>query len=121
LDGDGARRGVTSLRAEMRHREEVLARAGAREIGDPALRLARLVIVVDEFAALLAEHPELGDVFIDIAARGRALGMHLVLGTQRAAGVVREALAANCPLRLSLRVADAADSRAVVGVADAAE
>lgn len=119
LDEEGARRGVQSLRAELRRRERALALAGAREIGET--ELARLVIVVDEFAALLAEHPDLADVFTDIAARGRALGMHLILGTQRAAGVIRDSLAANCPLRISLRVADPADSRAVVGSAEAAE
>ena len=62
------------------------------------------MVVVDEFAALLGEHPELHAVFADVAARGRALGMHLVLGTQRPSGVVRESLLANCPLRISLRV-----------------
>lgn len=113
LDEDGARRGVTSLTAELRHREAVLAEAGVRDVRDVAL--PRLVIVVDEFAALLAEHPDLGAVFTDVAARGRALGMHLILGTQRAAGVVRDGLAANCPLRISLRVADAADSRFMIG------
>ena len=86
--------------------------AGARDILDPRVELPRLVIVVDEFAALLGEHPELHAVFTDVAARGRALGMHLVLGTQRPAGVVRESLLANCPLRISLRVTDPADSRA---------
>lgn len=113
LDEDGARRGVSSLTAELRRREGVLAAAGARDVRDVAM--PRLVIVVDEFAALLAEHPDLGAVFTDVAARGRALGMHLILGTQRAAGVVRDALAANCPLRISLRVGDAADSRLVIG------
>ncbi|MEU1972363.1 FtsK/SpoIIIE domain-containing protein [Microbacterium sp. NPDC019599] len=120
LDGAGARRAIESLRAEVRWREGELARHGARDILDPRVDLPRLVVVVDEFAALLADHPELHAVFTDIAARGRALGMHLVLGTQRVAGVVRDALLANCPLRISLRVADAADSRAVVGTDDAA-
>jgi len=118
LDGAGAVRGVTSLTAELRRREEVLARAGVRDIREA--EMPRLVIVIDEFAALLQEHPELAAVFTDIAARGRALGMHLILGTQRATGVVRDALAANCPLRVSLRVGDAADSRAVIGTDDAA-
>lgn len=113
LDEDGARRGVSSLTAELRRREGVLAAAGVRDIRDVAM--PRLIIVVDEFAALLAEHPDLGAVFTDVAARGRALGMHLVLGTQRAAGVVRDALASNCPLRISLRVGDAADSRLMIG------
>jgi len=114
LDAAGARRGVGSLSAELRRREAALAAAGARDVtGSPSL--ARLVIVVDEFAALVQEHPDLAQIFTDIAARGRALGMHLVLGTQRAGGVIRDALAANCPLRLSLRVAEAADSRLVIG------
>ncbi|MFK3679490.1 FtsK/SpoIIIE domain-containing protein [Microbacterium sp. NPDC090218] len=119
LDEDGARRGVSSLTAELRRREGVLAAAGARDVSE--VRMPRLVIVVDEFAALLAEHPDLGAVFTDVAARGRALGMHLILGTQRAAGVVRDALAANCPLRISLRVGDAADSRAMIGTDAASE
>jgi S-DNA-T family DNA segregation ATPase FtsK/SpoIIIE len=119
LDQEGARRGVSSLTAEIRRRESVLAAAGARDISETSL--PRLVIVIDEFAALLQEHPDLGQVFTDVAARGRALGMHLILGTQRASGVVRDALAANCPLRVSLRVADPADSRLVIGTAEAAE
>src|SRR5690606_6077553 len=121
LDEEGARRGVQSLTAELRRRESVLQEMGARSIAESAGRLARLVIVVDEFAALLQEHPDLGAVFTDVAARGRALGMHLILGTQRAAGVIRDALAANCPLRMSLRVSDPADSRLVIGSEAAAE
>lgn len=120
LDEAGARRAVESLRAELRRREAALAAAGVRDIRDERGDLARLVIVVDEFAALLGMHPDLHAVFTDVAARGRALGMHLILGTQRASGVVRDALLANCPLRVSLRVTDAADSRAVVGTDAAA-
>lgn len=120
LDGVGARRAIESLRAEVRWREGVIAGAGARDILDPRVELPRLVVVVDEFAALLGDHPELGAVFADVAARGRALGIHLILGTQRAAGVIRESLLANCPLRVSLRVTDAADSRTVLGTDDAA-
>ena len=114
LDAEGAQRGVGSLSAELRRREAALSQAGVRDVaGCPGL--SRLVIVVDEFAALLQEHPDLGQIFTDVAARGRALGMHLILGTQRASGVIRDALAANCPLRVSLRVAEAADSRFVIG------
>ncbi|MDT0156882.1 FtsK/SpoIIIE domain-containing protein [Microbacterium sp. ARD32] len=119
LDADGSRRGVGSLTAELRRREGVLADAGARDVAD-CPGLGRLVIVVDEFAALLQEHPDLGAIFTDVAARERALGMHLVLATQRASGIIRDALAANCPLRISLRVAESADSRFVIGSDDAA-
>ncbi|MEV8266564.1 FtsK/SpoIIIE domain-containing protein [Microbacterium sp. NPDC076911] len=120
LDGAGARRAIQSLRAEVRWREAAIASVGARDILDPRVTLPRLVVVVDEFAALLGDHPELHAVFTDVAARGRALGVHLILGTQRAAGVVRDSLLANCPLRISLRVTDGADSRALIGVEDAA-
>jgi S-DNA-T family DNA segregation ATPase FtsK/SpoIIIE len=120
LDRGGARRAIESLRAEVRWREGELARVGARDVLDPRTELPRLVIVVDEFAALLGDHPELHAVFSDVAARGRALGMHLVLGTQRVSGVVRDSLLANCPLRISLRVTDPSDSRAVIGTDDAA-
>ncbi|WP_194408989.1 FtsK/SpoIIIE domain-containing protein [Microbacterium cremeum] len=120
LDGAGARRAIESLRAELRHREATIAAAGARDIHDPRVALPRLVVVVDEFAALLGDHPELHALFADVAARGRALGIHLVLGTQRAAGVIRESLLANCPLRISLRVTDPSDSRALLGTDEAA-
>lgn len=120
LDGTGARRAIESLRAEVRWREAAIAGAGARDILDPRVEMPRLVVVVDEFAALLGDHPELHAVFADVAARGRALGIHLILGTQRSAGVIRESLLANCPLRVSLRVTDAADSRTLLGTDDAA-
>ncbi|MFN8086643.1 MAG: FtsK/SpoIIIE domain-containing protein [Microbacterium sp.] len=119
LDETRALRAVESLRAEIRHRERVLAREGARDIDEAGADLARLVIVVDEYAALVAARPELHDLFADIAARGRALGMHLVLASQRAAGAFRDGVLANAPLRIAFRVTDAADSRAVLGHDDA--
>ncbi|WP_434812425.1 FtsK/SpoIIIE domain-containing protein [Microbacterium sp. bgisy189] len=121
LDEAAALRAVESLRAEIRLRERVLGDAGARDVAEAEGALGRLVIVVDEYAALVAAHPSLHEIFADVAARGRALGMHLVLASQRAAGVFRDALLANAPLRIALRVADAGDSRAVLGTAAAAE
>lgn len=113
LDGSDIDRATAALGAELRSREARLRQAGARS-ADEMPQLGRLVIVVDEFAAMLAERRELHDVFVDIAARGRSLGVHLVLCTQRPAGVVRDSLAANCALRISLRVVDRGDSIAVV-------
>ncbi|MGN6502933.1 MAG: FtsK/SpoIIIE domain-containing protein [Pseudolysinimonas sp.] len=116
LDARLTRRAIESLRAEVFRRERVLAQHGAREIGQLAPGvLARLVIVVDEFAALVAADPELHEVFTDLAARGRSLGLHLILCTQRPAGVVRDGMLANIGLRISLRVADRSDSVAMVG------
>jgi S-DNA-T family DNA segregation ATPase FtsK/SpoIIIE len=120
LDEAASLRAIESLRAEMRHRERVLASIGARDVAEASGTLGRLVVVVDEYAALVAAHPVLHDLFADIAARGRALGVHLILASQRAAGAFRDAVLANAPLRLALRVTDRTDSRAVLGVDDAA-
>jgi S-DNA-T family DNA segregation ATPase FtsK/SpoIIIE len=118
LDPAESARAADGLVAELRRREEVLREGGLRSVDDSGL--PRLVVVVDEVQALLEGRPQLSAVLTDIASRGRALGVHLVLGGQRPAGVLREALLANCGLRLSLRVLDPADSTAVVGTPGAA-
>lgn len=120
LDAASADRALASLRAELHRRERALAEVGCRSIDDAGHELARLVIVIDEYAAMLAALPHLAPIVADIAARGRSLGVHLVLCTQRPSGTVHEAVLANTGLRISLRVLDAADSRAVLGRADAA-
>lgn len=121
LDETGATRAVESLRAELRRREAQLAQHGVRDLDELAPgTLPRLVIVVDEFAALVALDPELQGVFADLAARGRSLGLHLVLGTQRPAGIVRDAVLANITVRVCLRVLEPAESSAMIGSPDAA-
>ncbi|MFV0433372.1 MAG: FtsK/SpoIIIE domain-containing protein [Leucobacter sp.] len=119
------RRALTSLRAEVQHREELLAAHGAKDLismerrSNPAAPPI-LVIVIDEFAALAADVPEFVDGVIDIAQRGRSLGLHLVMATQRPAGVIKDNLRANTNLRVALRMADESDSTDVIGAADAA-
>jgi hypothetical protein len=81
--------------------------------------LARLVIVIDEFAALAEELPAFVSGLVGIAQRGRSLGVHLVLATQRPAGVVSAEIRANTALRIALRVTDPGESIDVIG-ADAA-
>ena len=120
LDAEQALRALASLAAELRHRERELAANGLRGVDEAAVApFPRLVVVVDEYAALVETFPTLHSVFADIAARGRSLGVHLILCTQRPAGVVRDGILANCALRISLRVTSAVDSIAVLG-ADAA-
>lgn len=115
------RRALTSLRAELRHREHVLNRKKAKDLmelerrGDPEAPPS-LVIVVDEFAALVKEVPEFVDGVVDVAQRGRSLGLHLILATQRPAGVIKDNLRANTNLRVALRMADEDDSTDVLGV-----
>ncbi|KFF60910.1 hypothetical protein JF66_01295 [Cryobacterium sp. MLB-32] len=125
LDASAAERTLASLSAELHYRERILAAAQAADVADARVvrgetPLPRLVIVVDEFATMLNAFPQLHALFVDVAARGRSLGVHLILCTQRPAGVVRDALLANCSLRVSLRVNNAADSQAVIGTDAAA-
>lgn len=119
------RRALTSLRAELHHRERLLNRKKAKDL----LELQReadpdappyLIIIVDEFAALATEVPEFVDGVVDVAARGRSLGLHLILATQRPAGVIKESLRANTNLRVALRMADEDDAIDILGVPTAA-
>ncbi|WP_438854059.1 FtsK/SpoIIIE domain-containing protein [Agromyces sp. M3QZ16-3] len=119
------RRALTSLRAELHHREHLFNRKKAKDLlelekrQDPETPPA-LVIVIDEFAALAGDVPEFVDGVVDIAQRGRSLGIHLIMATQRPAGVIKDNLRANTNLRVALRMADESDSRDVVGDAVAA-
>ena len=114
------RRALTSLRAELRRRERILEHKGAKDLidleksGDPDAPPS-LVIIVDEFAALIHEVPEFIDGVVDVAQRGRSLGLHLVLATQQPSGVITGKLRANTNLRVALRMADADDSNDVLG------
>ena len=139
LDGHLTERALASLAAELKRREEVLLHAGAKDIEDywemmtrskapgrqaggrpPGEPLPRLMLVIDEFASLVAELPDFVAGLVGIAQRGRSLGVHLVLATQRPAGVVSADIRANTNLRIALRVTDAAESMDVIDVADAA-
>jgi S-DNA-T family DNA segregation ATPase FtsK/SpoIIIE len=119
------RRALTSLRAELRYREHLLNRKKAKDLislertGDPEAPPS-LIIVVDEFAALVNEVPEFVDGVVDVAQRGRSLGLHLILATQRPAGVIKDNLRANTNLRVALRMADAEDSSDILGIPMAA-
>ncbi|WP_147680817.1 FtsK/SpoIIIE domain-containing protein [Actinomyces ruminicola] len=122
LDPAGTHRALASLEAEVRRRERLLAQYHAKDISflDPASAPARMVLVVDEFATLAAEHPEVLDALVRVAAQGRSLGIHLILATQRPGGAVSPTIRANTNLRVCLRVLDPADSRDVLGHDEAA-
>ncbi|HEX7096030.1 MAG TPA: FtsK/SpoIIIE domain-containing protein, partial [Acidimicrobiales bacterium] len=129
LDERLAARALRCLEAELRRRERMLRDARASDITTyvrlrrdrPELEpLPRLVVVIDELATLVAELPDFVDALVDTAQRGRSLGVHLVLATQRPAGAVKESIRTNTNLRIALRVVEAADSRDVLGADDAA-
>jgi S-DNA-T family DNA segregation ATPase FtsK/SpoIIIE len=124
LDSALAVRALTSLRAELHHRMALLE-GRAKDLAEmrimaPAEAPPSLVIVVDEFATLVKEVPEFVAGIVDVAQRGRSLGIHLVLATQRPSGAVNENILANTNLRISLRMLDRAESSAVIGSPEAA-
>ncbi len=126
LDEHLAGRVLRCLKAELTYREHVLRDVGASDL--PAYRklpgvapLPRLVLVVDEFASVAAELPEFLPSLVDIAQRGRSLGIHMILATQRPAGVVDNKIKANTNLRIALRVQDDGDSMDVIDTRDAAK
>ncbi|MFL6094084.1 MAG: FtsK/SpoIIIE domain-containing protein, partial [Blastococcus sp.] len=122
LDAQTTARALRSLGAELTRREQILAAHDTVDIAalPDDVALARLVIVVDEFATLAEELPEFVPGLVAIAQRGRSLGVHLVLATQRPSGVVSPEIRANCTLRICLRTTDEADSRDILGTTDAA-
>ena len=129
LDEQLGSRALHCLEAELRHRERVLRDSGVSDLDEyrtaSAMQglppLPRLVVAVDEFATLAAELPDFIDRLVSIAQRGRSLGVHLLLATQRPAGAVSDNIRANTNLRIALRVQDAADSIDVIGSAAAAD
>jgi S-DNA-T family DNA segregation ATPase FtsK/SpoIIIE len=122
LDAHLTGRALTSLDAELRRREAAFAAASVTDLhaygqtpSSAVQPLPRLILVVDEFASLAEELPAFLSGLIGIAQRGRSLGVHLVLATQRPGGVVSPEIKANMALRIALRVTDAGESSDVIG------
>ena len=122
-DEEAGRRVVDGLRAELVRREHVLRSRGVSSlvdlesqssIGDTETP-ARLVIVIDELARLQADVPAFVAALVDLAQRGRSLGVHLVVGTQTPGRVVSSEVLANADIRVALRLNSAGDSTEVVG------
>ncbi|GAA3183369.1 MULTISPECIES: FtsK/SpoIIIE domain-containing protein [Streptomyces] len=129
LDPHLVERALTSLGAELTHRERLLAAAGAKDLEDyldyatrrPGLApIPRLLIVIDEFASMARELPDFVTGLVNVAQRGRSLGIHLILATQRPSGVVSAEIRANTNLRIALRVTDAGESTDVIDDREAA-
>ncbi len=129
LDTHLVERALESLGAELHRREHILSAAGAKDIEDYTDLadqrggldpLPRLMIVIDEFASMVRDLPGFVTGLVNIAQRGRSLGIHLVLATQRPSGVVSPEIRANTNLRIALRVTDKAESLDVIDAPDAA-
>ena len=101
----------TLLANELADRERLFANTKCSSIETYVAAghdLSRLVVVVDEFVAALASGPKALATIEDIAARGRALGVHLVAATQSLSGVSR-AMLTNLRARVAMSSSDPID------------
>ncbi|MDO8565450.1 MAG: DNA translocase FtsK 4TM domain-containing protein [bacterium] len=127
------------LAKEMDHRYDILEKASVRDISSyhknifaPALEKSKedaglpdampyIVIIIDELADLMQSYPrELESAIVRLAQMSRAVGIHLLLSTQRpSVNVITGLIKANIPSRIALQVASQIDSRTILDAAGA--
>ncbi|MGO8771136.1 MAG: type VII secretion protein EccCa [Mycobacterium sp.] len=92
-----------------------------RERGADLPPLPTLLVVVDEFAELLQDHPHFIALFDRICREGRSLRVHLLLAAQslQVSGARIDKLETDLTYRIALRTASSQDSRAVIGTPEA--
>ena len=123
-----AKKAILALRwaaKEMERRYEVISSAGVRDIHSYHQELKEsmpyLVIVIDELADIMAAYPrELEASVVRLAQMSRAVGIHLVVSTQRpSVDVITGLIKANITSRIALQVASQIDSRTILDMAGA--
>ena len=102
---------ANALEQQLIERQLALGEVGAQNIEafwEHGRTLSRRFVVIDELGELLRQHPRLSQVLEQIAARGRSLGMHLVVSNQSLSGVSR-ALLVNLRARIAIGEMDPVD------------
>lgn len=126
---------LNSLCIEMDHRYELLKEAGTRNIKEynqkfikrilspqeGHLFLPYIVLVIDEFAdMMMTAGKEIEVPIARLAQLARAIGIHLVLATQRpSVNVITGIIKANFPVRISYKVSSRIDSRTILDASGA--
>ncbi len=127
LSGFLAERALIAMNSELDRRKRLLAtnnvpnirayrKSGLDQHGAP---LPNLLIAIDEFDEMIRDYPQFQDELIRVGKQGRSLGVHLLFATQQPS-LIKEGLLNNLSYWMSLRVNSRDDSRAMVGVPDAA-
>ena len=106
--------------AEMERRYEVLEKIGVRSVegyNDRAeTQMPYVVVVIDELADLMMQAgAKVEDAIIRLAQKARAVGIHLVVATQRpSVDVITGMIKANIPSRIAFAVSSQVDSRVIL-------
>lgn len=105
--------------AQMEERYQLLAKQGARNIeayNERQEKIPYIIVVVDEFADLMSvARDQIENAITRLAQLSRAVGIHLILATQRpSVDVITGVIKANLPARVSFKVASKVDSRTVL-------
>jgi DNA segregation ATPase FtsK/SpoIIIE, S-DNA-T family len=120
---------LTNILTEMEHRYERMSLARARNLQELNRVLAErgeqtlpyLLVVIDELADLMMVSPQdVEDAVIRLAQKSRAVGIHLVLATQRpSVDVITGMIKANVPSRIAFAVSSQTDSRVILDTSGA--
>ncbi len=107
---------------EMRNRYELFSQYGVRKLESynekvsEAKKLARIIIVIDEYMEMIFNSQKgVEDLIASFARLGRAAGVHLVLATQSpSSNVITGNIKANIPCRASFTVVDWRESKTIL-------
>lgn len=111
------------LTFEMQERYELFETLGIKSIVESPFVVPKLILIVDEMADLMIydkdkDNPDKGlleSLVVKLAAKSRAIGIHIILSTQRpSVNVLTGLIKANFPTRVCFKVASAVDSRVIL-------
>lgn len=124
-DSKKAMASLAWVQQEMERRYNVLAEeGGVRDIvaynesrSSNDQKMPRIVVIVDELSNLMEENKkDLEARILSLVQKSRAVGIHLVLATQRpSVDVITGTIKANLPSRMALKVTNFADSNTILG------
>lgn len=135
IDTVELQRSLVSIQSELKRRQIVFNQA--RDLTDEGTidiykyqtlyhkgvvkeAIPHLLIICDEFAELKQQQPDFMDELMSVSRIGRSLGVHLILATQKPAGIVNDQIRSNSKFAVCLKVQDKSDSMDVIKKPDAA-
>lgn len=104
-----------------KYAKEFAKGASSNDTENPLDRMPYIVVVIDELADIMQAYPrEMESAIVRLAQMSRAVGIHLILSTQRPeVNVITGLIKANVPSRIALRVPTQIDSRTILDTAGA--